>query len=712
MADTNLLVLAREYKKLREEVKQVLQLPKGDTGAKGDKGDTGDTGPQGFPGKDGKDGINGYNGIDGLNGKDGQDGKDGLDGVGVQNAYLDFDNALVIVLTDGREINAGYLSQETKEAVMATFKQGASTINELLPSQTGNAGKYLTTDGTNTSWATVAGGGSVTAVTGTSPVVSSGGTTPAISLASGYGDTQNPYASKTANNFLAAPNGSAGVPTFRALAAADVPTLNQNTTGTASNVTGIVAVANGGSGTATPSLVAGTNVTITGSWPNQTIAASGGGGGGGAITISNKTGAYTVVAGDLGTIINCTSGTFTVSLTAAATLGSGFNCWIWNTSATATDAITIDPNSAETIDGRATLILRRGEGMQIVCDGTNFQTGDKKTMRAYAENLLSTGTRPIASGSNSVALMNNSTASSDYALALGFIATVNGAESIATHRSTAGSNYSAAIGENSAQGGAVTASGAGAMALGGSYASGVDSLAAGVANNTSTYGAQGSNSLALGFRATATGTRSTAIGGNTSTASANNSAAIGGADLTASGSFSVALGGQVSTASGEASYAFGVRSVAAEVGKIAWGAFSESTQGASQAGMIVLRTNTTDATASVLRSNGNAAGGTNQLILRNSSAYAFTGIIVARRQASGGTESAAWKVEGLIRREANAASTTLVASTVTAISNVPGWTLALSADTTNGGLAVTATGAAATNIRWVATIQTSEVTFA
>jgi hypothetical protein len=56
------------------------------------------------------------------------------------------------------------------------------------------------------------------------------------------------------------------------------PTFNQNTTGTASNVTGIVAVANGGSGTATPALVAGTNVTITGSWPNQTINSSNPGG--------------------------------------------------------------------------------------------------------------------------------------------------------------------------------------------------------------------------------------------------------------------------------------------------------------------------------------------------------------------------------------------------------------------------------------------------
>ena len=65
----------------------------------------------------------------------------------------------------------------------------------------------------------------VTSITGTSPIASSGGATPAISLAASYGDTQNPYASKTANYFLGAPNGSAGAPTFRALVVADVTGL-------------------------------------------------------------------------------------------------------------------------------------------------------------------------------------------------------------------------------------------------------------------------------------------------------------------------------------------------------------------------------------------------------------------------------------------------------------------------------------------------------
>ena len=47
-----------------------------------------------------------------------------------------------------------------------------------------------------------------------------------------------------------------------------------------SDISGIAQVSQGGTGTATPSLIAGSNVTVTGSWPNQTISASGGGGGG------------------------------------------------------------------------------------------------------------------------------------------------------------------------------------------------------------------------------------------------------------------------------------------------------------------------------------------------------------------------------------------------------------------------------------------------
>lgn len=42
-----------------------------------------------------------------------------------------------------------------------------------------------------------------------------------------------------------------------------------------------VSVADGGTGTTTPSLVAGSGISISGSWPDQTITNTGGGGGGG-----------------------------------------------------------------------------------------------------------------------------------------------------------------------------------------------------------------------------------------------------------------------------------------------------------------------------------------------------------------------------------------------------------------------------------------------
>jgi hypothetical protein len=76
-------------------------------------------------------------------------------------------------------------------------------------------------------------------------------------------------------------------------------------------VTGILPVANGGTGTSTPGLVAGTNVTITGTWPDQTINSSGGGGGGGTVTSVGFTGG----------LISVATPTSTPALTVAGTSG-------------------------------------------------------------------------------------------------------------------------------------------------------------------------------------------------------------------------------------------------------------------------------------------------------------------------------------------------------------------------------------------------------
>jgi hypothetical protein len=94
--------------------------------------------------------------------------------------------------------------------------------------------------------------------------------------------------------------------------------LGTPSSGTATNLTGLplstgvtgqLPVANGGTGTATPSLVAGTNVTITGTWPNQTVAASGGGG----------SGTVTSVAASVPSVFSITGSPITTSGTLAIT---------------------------------------------------------------------------------------------------------------------------------------------------------------------------------------------------------------------------------------------------------------------------------------------------------------------------------------------------------------------------------------------------------
>jgi hypothetical protein len=145
--------------------------------------------------------------------------------------------------------------------------------------------------------------GTAANVTGTVAIANGGtGQTTAAAAITALTGTQ------TAGQYLRSDGTNAAL---AAIQAADVPTLNQNTTGTAANVTGIVAVANGGTGTATPALVAGTNVTITGSWPNQTINSSGGSGSPGGSTTQvqyNNAGAF-------GGITNATSDGTTLTLT-------------------------------------------------------------------------------------------------------------------------------------------------------------------------------------------------------------------------------------------------------------------------------------------------------------------------------------------------------------------------------------------------------------
>jgi len=75
---------------------------------------------------------------------------------------------------------------------------------------------------------------------------------------------------------------------------------------------GTLAVASGGTGTATPALVAGTNVTITGTWPNQTI--NSGAGSGTVTSVAATVPAFLSIAGSPIT----TSGTLAISYSGTA----------------------------------------------------------------------------------------------------------------------------------------------------------------------------------------------------------------------------------------------------------------------------------------------------------------------------------------------------------------------------------------------------------
>jgi hypothetical protein len=130
-----------------------------------------------------------------------------------------------------------------------------------------------------------------------------------------------------------------------------------------------------------------------------------------SIPIINLSSTYSVNISDGGKILNCTGNSFTLSLPPAITIRLGFYITLWNSSSNSTDVVTVDPNGLETIDGVDSLTLHRGEGLQILCDGTNWQVNSDRSTRLYAENSTPTSVRPYAVGSNSVALGTNSSSS-------------------------------------------------------------------------------------------------------------------------------------------------------------------------------------------------------------------------------------------------------------------------------------------------------------
>ena len=218
-------------------------------------------------------------------------------GITVTNA-----DSSVTVATSGAVTSSGFTmttarllgrtTASTGAIEQITVGSGLSLSGGTLTATGGGSGTVTSVDvsggttGLTTSGGPVTGAGTIT-ISGTLNVGNGGtGATTLTGIVKGNGtsafsaavagtDFLAPFGSQSQAFVYAAPSGSAGTPSFRALVASDIPTLNQNTTGTAANVTGTVAVANGGTG-ATDAATARSNLTAQTTITSGTAAPSGG----------------------------------------------------------------------------------------------------------------------------------------------------------------------------------------------------------------------------------------------------------------------------------------------------------------------------------------------------------------------------------------------------------------------------------------------------
>jgi hypothetical protein len=162
-----------------------------------------------------------------------------------------------------------------------------------------------------------------------------------------FNNKMNTIGVQSANTIYAAPNGINGAPSFRTLVAADIPTLNQNTTGNAASATILETTRSingvGFNGSADITIAANTTNAITFNNSGTGAASSASFNGSSAKTISYNTIGASPIAGttSLTTLGTITTGTWNGSVIGASYGGAGTNNGILkaNGSGTVSEAI-------------------------------------------------------------------------------------------------------------------------------------------------------------------------------------------------------------------------------------------------------------------------------------------------------------------------------------------------------------------------------------
>lgn len=154
------------------------------------------------------------------------------------------------------------------------------------------------------------------------------------------------------------------------------------------------------------------------------------------------------------------------------------------------------------------------------------------------------------------------------------------------------------------------------------------------------------------------------------------------------------------------SMAIGIDAGTSRYGEIAFAGGKFSLDGDAKSSILVSRNSTTNANQTDLYLDGSS----NRITVNTNRACYFETDIVAKQDAAGGGDSAAYKIQGLIKNHGG--TTSFVGSpTVTTIAEDDA-TWSVTATAAGNRLELKVTGAAATNIRWVATTKLTEVYYA